>query len=461
MAVADFNFDGRDDLALGDQLGSRVTVLLSRGDGTFSLSDRYYTADDLGSILTADFNRDGLADLAITNLTTNEAWVYVGRGNGRFGFPNRFPTGLRPFRIASGDFNADGRPDLAAGNLGSRDITILLNETPSVNRPPVAVATGGGTFECASPAGSRVVLDGSGSTDPDSSPGTNDDIVLFKWFEDLHQTSERLLGTGAMLEIALNRGPHRIALRVADREGISDTDETLVTVADTTPPELHITLTPSLLWPPNHRLVEVQALANATDACGPAMIVLDSITSSEPDDAPAIGDGSTSGDAQEAEPGNPDFEFLLRAERSGSGGGRTYTVTYKAIDITGNQVTAGSQVFVPHNQGGVTEPVVLTAWETASGTVIGWPEVVGATSYKLIRGHVGELVETQEVISLGPVTCTAISALRKGSVVQLDPMVPPRGEAFFYLVSYDDGLNNSYGTAQIPKPRVPGAIDCR
>ncbi|HYY99628.1 MAG TPA: hypothetical protein VE642_13595, partial [Pyrinomonadaceae bacterium] len=74
-----------------------------------------------------------------------------------------------------------------------------------------------------------------------------------------------------------------------------------------------------------------------------------SITSSEPDDG--LGDGDAPNDIQGAAFGADDREFLLRAERSGKGSGRVYTVTYRARDAAGNTTTVSTQVSVPHDRG--------------------------------------------------------------------------------------------------------------
>lgn len=61
-----------------------------------------------------------------------------------------------------------------------------------------------------------VLLDGTLSKDPDSSPGTNDDIVLFQWYEDFGTASELFLGAGDILNVQLALGVHDITLRVTD-----------------------------------------------------------------------------------------------------------------------------------------------------------------------------------------------------------------------------------------------------
>jgi hypothetical protein len=122
-----------------------------------------------------------------------------------------------------------------------------------------------------------------------------------------------------------------------------------VTVADTTAPQISVTLSPEILWPPNHRLVPVTATVAVTDRCDPAVAFqLVSIASNEPDNGG--GDGDTIGDIQGATVGTPDTSFLLRAERSGRGTGRIYTIVYRAADGSGNSSLATAFVRVPHNR---------------------------------------------------------------------------------------------------------------
>ncbi|MCP4594165.1 MAG: hypothetical protein GY842_25835 [bacterium] len=56
--------------------------------------------------------------------------------------------------------------------------------------------------------------------------------------------------------------------------------------------------------------------------------------------APGRGDGATTNDIQNADLGTDDREVRLRAERTGDGPGRIYTLTYQATDHVGNSVEA-------------------------------------------------------------------------------------------------------------------------
>jgi hypothetical protein len=239
----------------------------------------------------------------------------------------------------------DGTFLLADGSIADR--FTLLKARP--NSPPVAAARAPSAVECSSPAGAPVMLDGSSSTDLDSTAGTNDDIASFEWFEDLGLASQALLGTGVELAITLPVGSHSIALRVTDRQGETDTDAIVMDVVDTVPPTLSAELTPAMLWPPDHRMVPIRASVAAADACGDVVVVLSSVTSSEADDASGVGDERTVGDIGDAEPGTPDLDLELRAERDGAGPGRVYTVVYVATDEAGHTTTATSAVIVPHD----------------------------------------------------------------------------------------------------------------
>jgi endo-1,4-beta-xylanase len=123
-----------------------------------------------------------------------------------------------------------------------------------------------------------------------------------------------------------------------------------VTVVDTTPPSLTLSLSPTTLWPPNHKFATINATVSATDICDPNPVVrLEAIVSSEPSNG--TGDGNTEPDIDGASFGTDDRSFQLRAERQGGGPGRVYTITYSATDASMNGTTAKADVTVPANQG--------------------------------------------------------------------------------------------------------------
>ncbi|MBN1859291.1 HYR domain-containing protein [Candidatus Bipolaricaulota bacterium] len=141
-----------------------------------------------------------------------------------------------------------------------------------------------------------------------------------------------------------------ITWKATDASGNVATCSSTVKLLDTTPPELAITLTPNVLWPPNHKLVRITVIASAVDNSDPAPIVeLVSIESNESDEAADGGDGHTHEDIQDTAFGNEDLEFYLRAERLGASDARVYTITYSATDAYGNVAYICAEVVVPHS----------------------------------------------------------------------------------------------------------------
>lgn len=117
-------------------------------------------------------------------------------------------------------------------------------------------------------------------------------------------------------------------------------------VADQQPPNLSVSVTPNQLWPANHQMVEIKVNTQVSDNVDPNPSVgLVSITSNEGQNVK--GDGNTATDIKI----ETDGRVFLRAERSGTGTGRIYTLTYSARDSAGNVTQATAQVKVPHSKG--------------------------------------------------------------------------------------------------------------
>jgi len=116
---------------------------------------------------------------------------------------------------------------------------------------------------------------------------------------------------------------------------------------DTEPPEITLTVNPNLLWPPNHKMVDIVATVTVSDLCdeNPTWKLL-SITSNEPEEGPG---NKNYPDIMGHEVGTADTQFQLRAERLGTGSSRVYTITYQATDASNNSATAEATVTVPHD----------------------------------------------------------------------------------------------------------------
>ncbi len=137
-----------------------------------------------------------------------------------------------------------------------------------------------------------------------------------------------------------------VSLYAPDQYRVSDHDPVIVGLnLDGTPPTLNVSVSPDTLWPANHKYVTVRAIVTVTDNFDPNPTwALVSVVSNEPDDG--LGDGDTPNDIVIVD----SKTFQLRAERSGTGTGRVYTITYKAMDAYGNSTTKSVAVIVPHNK---------------------------------------------------------------------------------------------------------------
>ena len=187
-----------------------------------------------------------------------------------------------------------------------------------------------------------VELDGSGSSDPDGDP------PLISWTWSVEGEPHSASGVNPTIELPL--GVHTITLVVANAIMSSAPDTIIITVIDSTSPSISVTASPDTLWPPNHKMMSVSLTVIVEDNCDAAPeVILISTASSEPDDDPSEGDGNTINDIQDADIGTADYEIALRAERKGAGIGRQYTVSYMAIDSSGNTATASATVAVPLN----------------------------------------------------------------------------------------------------------------
>ncbi|MHC4395065.1 MAG: right-handed parallel beta-helix repeat-containing protein [Planctomycetota bacterium] len=272
-----------------------------------------------------------------------------------------FAGEVGPGESGYADFSVNVRADANDGTEIINYATIYFPSVPeetrtngivsivSLNQPPTADAGADQTVEQESYDGAEVTLDGSGSTDADSTPGTNDDIVSFNWYE-----ADTLLGSGETINYTFPLGAHTVTLVVTDSFGETDEDEVAIVVQDTTPPEFTLSVTPNMLWPPNHKIVQITPSWTVSDNCDDSpTVTLVSITMNEGEETNTydpqydntLGDGHTTDDIQII-----DGNIYLRAERSGTGTGRIYTITYQAIDDSGNVTVDSATITVPHDQ---------------------------------------------------------------------------------------------------------------
>ena len=143
LATADFNGDGRPDLAFLEpvtQAPTEIGVMLGNADGIMQSPRVYPAGDTPASPVLADLNGDGFPDLVLAHGGFNgNVSVMLGNGDGSFQPGVSYPTSLNSSSVALGDVNGDGRPDLIAANAAAGGLLIFLGN-------------GDGTFQAPLPA---------------------------------------------------------------------------------------------------------------------------------------------------------------------------------------------------------------------------------------------------------------------------------------------------------------------
>ncbi len=214
----------------------------------------------------------------------------------------------------------------------------------NVNHAPTADAGDDQTRD----EGTLLVLDGTGSQDPDG------DALTYAWSQ-VSGASVVLTGPDSQSPscTAPSVGPGGedlvFELTVVDTLGLpSDArDAVTIHVQNLNDPPLCGAAQPTLttLWPPDHKLVSVGITGVVDPNDDQVTITVTSVTQDEA--LNGLGDGDTSPDA--VVQGD---EVLLRSERSGSGNGRVYRVSFAATDSAAGSCAGSITVCVPHSRKG-------------------------------------------------------------------------------------------------------------
>lgn len=104
----------------------------------------------------------------------------------------------------------------------------------------------------------------------------------------------------------------------------------------------------TFLWPPNHKMVDITIDAHAWDNSGRTTLSVD-VMSNEPEEGLGDGDATPDWTAPVIEQVAGIITLQLRAERSGEGNGRVYTIAITATDPSNNSHTVYLNIVVPHN----------------------------------------------------------------------------------------------------------------
>jgi len=305
IAVADVNSDGLPDVVFagydfdaGGVSHGVVGVLLGHGDGTFTLSSTQHTGGSGGGYVSGpfavgDLNHDGMLDVAVANYPDNTTGVLLGNGDGSFRSSALHDSGARlAWSEATADIDGDGNLDLLVANfegsigvlLGNGDGTFQTTQTYAVSGDAISV----------------VATDVNGDSRPDLVVATS-------------------LNTAVLLN---DTGCARV------------------------PPVVTLSLTPTVLWPPNGKLEPV-TLSGTITAAG-CRINPNSVTYVVQDE---YGEVEPSGTIELNTGSVYSLSVELQASRRGSDDdGRLYTLTVRAENDEGDAASVSRTVIVPHSR---------------------------------------------------------------------------------------------------------------
>ena len=151
-AAGDFNGDGKLDIAVTSASGANI--FLGNGDGTFTFLNVAASGD--GPVTAVDLNKDGKLDLVVVGTdslhgTSGAVYALIGNGDGTFQPASSEATGVGPYAAVVGDFNGDGALDLAVAVLNFNVAVLPCGDCsvpPPVPTGSIAVflGLGNGTF---------------------------------------------------------------------------------------------------------------------------------------------------------------------------------------------------------------------------------------------------------------------------------------------------------------------------
>ena len=271
-----------------------------------------------------------------------------------------------------GDLSAGYAVTVTPGDIDPLFDIVDVRMLPSGEFDPASFAIGGNTYQLvcggfeptAAPSGSGVFeIDAAVNVTLGGSVADLDgDLLTYTWKEgatvlsgpDVIQAPANgdpvALPNVVINTLALGLGVHTIELLVDDGQ-FEASAEVTIEIIDTAAPVVMPSASTTVLWPPNHQMIEVTILANASDASGGAVSLSVDVTSNQPINGP--GDGNTDLDWEilEINQATGLIRINLRAERSG-GSARVYSVTIAATDASGNvSMAVPVDIVVPKSKG--------------------------------------------------------------------------------------------------------------
>lgn len=159
LVLADFNGDGRRDIATPNNGSGNVSVLLANAMGSFNPPIGFAAGATPTGIVAPDLNLDGRPDIVVSNQSLNTLSVLFNSGTGTFGAPITTSTGTGPSGLATGDFNRDGRPDVAAAALNNGTLATHFGSPMGLLPGPAAMVGAGPRRVAVGDANNDMILD--------------------------------------------------------------------------------------------------------------------------------------------------------------------------------------------------------------------------------------------------------------------------------------------------------------
>ena len=162
LRLADLDTDGDVDVVTTDYSSNAGEMMLLRNDGDGHLDEResFETGRVPHDLAVADFDRDGRPDIAVANRETDTGAVHLQRRDGTFAasakVPPIYPTAFAPYSLVSADVDLDDDLDVVATLpdffSGGDAVQVMLNDgngkfsagdtIPSTYDYPQGLATG-------------------------------------------------------------------------------------------------------------------------------------------------------------------------------------------------------------------------------------------------------------------------------------------------------------------------------